>query len=127
MCVLPSLRQVSCTRWANIESLFFEGFRPWASGRVGGGHVKAASGSCLSGNIWTQQSTFAMPSDFAVCLSWAGLQVLFPGADTRSFLCEERRHHCGFEGYLDRRTEDRNDRGSTYTGSFRTTIVTVCY
>jgi hypothetical protein len=26
-----------------------------------------------------------MPNDFALCLSRAGVQILFPGADTRSF------------------------------------------
>jgi hypothetical protein len=57
---------------------------------VGGVHVKAVSGSCLSGNIWTPQLTFAMPNDFALCLSRAGAQVPFPGADTRSpFLCQQ--------------------------------------
>ena len=85
MCVLPSLIPVSCTRWANIESLFFVGFRPWPVAGVGGGHVKAVSGCCLSGIILTQQLTLAIPSDFALCLSRAGVQILFPGADTRSF------------------------------------------
>src|SRR6516164_2431848 len=90
---IPSRIRMSCTRWANIESPFFGGFRPWPVAGVGGGHVKAVSGSCLSGNILTQQLTLAIPSDFALCLSRAGVQVLFPGADKGSFLCQQRLHH----------------------------------
>jgi hypothetical protein len=77
MCVLPSLIPVSCTQWANIESLFFRGSDTvYLRGR--GAHVKAVSGRCLTGNIWTQQLTVAIPNDFALCLRGAGAQDLEP-------------------------------------------------
>jgi|SRR5215470_8057689 len=44
MCVLPSLIPVSCTRWANTESLFFGGFRPWPVA----GWVEDMSKLCLA-------------------------------------------------------------------------------
>ena len=31
-----------------------------------------------------------MPNDFALCQSRAGVQVVFPGADTRFVLCQQR-------------------------------------
>lgn len=58
--------------------------------REGGGHVKAVSGRCLTGDIWTQQLTVAIPNDFALCLPGAGAQDLFPDADTRSPFCAKR-------------------------------------
>jgi hypothetical protein len=73
MCVLPSLIRVSCTQWANIESLVFGGSDAVYL-RGGGAHVKAVSGRCLTGNIWTQQLTVAIPNDLALCIPGAGAQ-----------------------------------------------------
>jgi hypothetical protein len=111
MYVLPSLIPLSCTHWANIERLFFGG-SDTVYLRGGGGHVKAVSGRCLTGNIWTQQLTVAIPNDFALCLPGAGAQDLFPDADYEiSFLCQQGLHRCGIEGHLNKRTEDRKNLG----------------
>jgi hypothetical protein len=77
MRVLPSLIPVSCTHWANIESLFFGGSDAVYL-RGGGAHVKAVSGRCLTGNIWTQQLTVSIPNDLALCIPGAGAQDLKP-------------------------------------------------
>jgi hypothetical protein len=77
MCVLPSLIRVSCTQWANIESLFFGGSDAVYL-RGGGAHVKAVSGRCLTGNIWAQQLTVAIPNDLALCIPGAGEEDLEP-------------------------------------------------
>lgn len=95
-----------------------------ASCRVGGGHVKAASGSCLSGDIWTQQLTFAMSNDFALWLPGAGPQDLVPDL-IRDFLiiCANRASIVVVLKVTS--TEERRigkDPGSNYTGSFRTTL-----
>ena len=92
MCVLPSLIPVSCTHWANTESLGF-GSSVAVYLRGGGGHVKPVSGRCLTGNIWTQQLTVAIPNDLVLCLSGAGAQDLEP--PLAQYVATERVHSPG--------------------------------
>src|SRR5215471_19970000 len=122
MCVLPPLIPVSCTRWANIERPIFRRFRPW----LVAGWVEDMSKLCLAAAlvaIYGHNNSLLRCQMISrcACLEQA-YKSSFQALIRDLFLCQQHLHHCGFEGHLDRRTEDRKDLGSTYTGSFRTTI-----